>query len=112
MILTQNNIKSKNILNKLIYNTNKKLNFEHNLRENKSINKIKNILYQKILSSKETIPDFFEINNGKNKNGKEEQKVSESSNSIFEDYTNKSIDSSFLGSSLNDKFYNDLITKK
>ena len=54
------------------------------------------------MSSKEIIPkDFLGINNGKNE--KEEKKAPEN-NSIFEDYTNKSFDSSFLGSSLDDFF--------
>ena len=80
----------------------------NNLKE-KNIKEIKNILHQKLKSTKEIIPYFFEFNSGKNKN--EEQRFSESNNSIFEDYSDKSFDSSFLGSSLNDKFYNDLISK-
>ena len=43
----------------------------------------------------------------------EKNKINEiDNNSIFENYTNKSIDSSFLGSSLDDDFYQDLSSKK
>lgn len=111
LLLTNTNITNKNVLNKLnkcINNTNKNLNTNHNNLKEKNIKEIKNILHQ-LKSTKEINPDLFEFNSGKNKN--EEQRFSESNNSIFEDYSDKSFDSSFLGSSLNDKFYNDLIGK-
>ena len=40
-----------------------------------------------------------------------EEKTEKDNNSIFENYTNNSIDSSFLGSSINDYFYQDLDDK-
>ena len=102
LILTYNNMKKNNVLNKL----------KNNVKIPNLNDDFRNILYNNFLSTKEIIPkDILEINNGKNKKEAEEQKGPEN-NSIFEDYTNKSIDSSFLGSSLNEVFYNDLAWKK
>ena len=102
LLLTYNNMNKNNVLNKL----------KNNVKISNLNDDFRNILYNNLLSTKEIIPkDFLEINNGKNKKEKEEQKVPEN-NSIFEDYTNKSIDSSFLGSSLDEVFYNDLAGKK
>ena len=102
LLLTYNNMNKNNVLNKL----------KNNVKISNLNDDFRNILYNNLLSTKEIIPkDFLEINNGKNKKEKEEQKVPEN-NSIFEDYTNKSIDSSFLGSSLDEIFYNDLAGKK
>ena len=112
LLLTYKNMNKKNVLSKLEKNTKNNLNLNDDLRKNENINRIKNVLYKNLLSSKEIIPkDFLGINNGKNKKEKEEKKAPEN-NSIFEDYTNKSFDSSFLGSSLDDFFYNDLARKK
>ena len=95
---TYNNINRKNVLNK-IENNNLK-----NFKENNDVKAIKKILHKKLLSTKETIPKInFKFNKENNKKEKEEQKI-EDKNSLFEDYTNRSFSSSFLGSSFNDIF--------
>ena len=64
----------------------------------------KNIVHQKLLSTKDKIDkkciigELFDIMSEKEKSETE-------GNSIFENWNNNSIDSSFLGSSLNDDFY-------
>lgn len=109
LLLTFANKKNKNVLKKNKNNTTKNINDD--FRENKGL-KIQNILYKKLFSTEKYIQkDSLEINNGKNKKGKEEKKVPEDS-SIFEDYTYKSLDSSFLGSSLGENFYKYLNDKK
>lgn len=95
---TYNNINRKNVLNK-IENNNLK-----NFKENNDVKAIKKILHKKLLSTKETIPKInFKFNKENNKKEKEEQNI-EDKNSLFEDYTNRSFSSSFLGSSFNDIF--------
>jgi hypothetical protein len=86
--------------------------FNNNLKNSKENKKAKLIIHKKILSTKEAI-------NKKNKLGEllglkidNKQKCDIDNNSIFENCTNKSIDSSFLGSSLDDDFYQDLTEQK
>lgn len=86
--------------------------FNNNLESTKKNKKAKLIIHKKILSTKEAI-------NKKNKLGEllglkidNKQKCDIDNNSIFENCTNKSIDSSFLGSSLDDDFYQDLTEQK
>ena len=71
----------------------------------------KNIVHQKLLSTKDKIDkkciigELFDIMSEKEKSETE-------GNSIFENWNNNSIDSSFLGSSLNDDFYMGLTNTK
>ena len=96
-------------------NSRNKINvYNFNSKDLKSFNEIENkkIVHKKIYSTKEAIKTSDEL---EEKFGLklEKNKINEiDNNSIFENYTNKSIDSSFLGSSLDDDFYQDLSSKK
>ena len=85
---------------------------KHN-EKNKGTNVKKKIIHKKILSTQDAnnyvgkFREFFGIKDEKEKENKEID-----NNSIFENYTNKSIDSSFLGSSLDEEFYKNLADYK
>lgn len=92
-------------------NIKKKLNFNTETRKVKNKKKIKNnFFHNKLLSTrvntkKNIEEDLFDIMSKK-------EKYQTDGNSVFENLTNKSIDSSFLGSSLDDDFYKGLANKK
>lgn len=86
--------------------------FNNNVKSTKKNKKEKLIVHKKILSTKEAI-------NKKNRIGEllglkidNKKKNDIDNNSIFENCTNRSIDSSFLGSSLDDDFYQGLAEQK
>lgn len=79
-----------------------------NTNENKNkIIKHRIVIHKKILSTRENINKNININDSYIIK-KEEEKNEIDNNSIFENCSNKSINSSFLGSSLDDKFFQDL----
>ena len=103
VILNRKNILHKiDILDNNNNNSSKANNKLKSLKAKKSIKKIKTIIHKKLLSTKDIVPQkYFKII--KNEKEKDEQIISEK-NSIFEESTNKSMDSSFMNSSFNDFF--------
>lgn len=100
------NSSKKKTLSKI--NNNVKQIINSNGNKNKII-KNKIVIHKKILSTKEIINKNININiNDSYIIKKEEEKNEIDNNSIFENFANKSIDSSFLGSSLDDTFFQDL----
>lgn len=92
----------KNIQKRLIFNT--------DIKKSKTNQKIKNYLFhKKLLSNEESNMKKNEIKGELFDIMSEKEKSETNGNSIFE---NKSIDSSFLGSSLDDDFYKTLANKK
>lgn len=84
--------------------------FNTDIKKNKTKQKIKNYLFHnKLLSNKENIMKMNAIKGELFDIISEKEKSETNSNSIFE---NKSIDSSFLGSSLDNDFYKILADKK
>ena len=97
--LSCKNIKLNININNGVNNTNKK--------------KDRTIVPKKLLSTKERLNDIFNLNEISIKNEKEHKDVDNNiNNSIFENCTNRSFDSSFLGSSMNEAFFSELNKKK
>ncbi len=88
-------------------------NYKNNIENKKGINAKKKVIHKKILSTEDAknyvgkFREFFRI-----KDEKRKEKNEMDNNSIFENCTNKSIDSSFLGSILDDEFYQYLAEHK
>ena len=110
------NYKHNDILLKQKTSSNKAINFKFmkndflTIDNNKRKISNKPILYNK---QKNKISDFFKFN-GKSEDENEKADNDKENNSMFENCTNKSFDSSFLGSSLAEDFllpFNDVIVK-
>ena len=110
------NYNHNDILLKQKTSSNKALNFKFmkndflTIDNNKRKRSNKPILYNK---QKNKISDFFKFN-GKSEDENEKADNDKENNSMFENCTNKSFDSSFLGSSLAEDFllpFNDVIVK-
>ena len=89
--LSCKNIKLNININNGVNNTNKK--------------KDRTIVPKKLSSTKERLNDILNLNESSIKNEKEDKDFDNNNNSIFENCTNRSFDSSFLGSSMNEAFF-------
>jgi hypothetical protein len=82
------------------------INFNIGLNNNNNNNTKKDriIVTKKLLSTKEKKNEILNLNESLIKNEKEHKDVDNINNSIFENCTNRSFDSSFLGSSMDEVF--------